>query len=265
MIISLFQWSQFLSVATVRRDRVAFHWCAMEVCGSFAVLTTLLLAESAAKGDVDHFAAAKAAERLLHAACDEWSTAHAEGKGTAAAAARIERAYEDFYAHTRDLNHDPGAKNQIVYVATGVRPTRDIVSAGMLRSCNGDEWSYVVWRSERSLMMTQWKREDWRKHVFRPGVVAYLVRQGACSASLTIEPDELASHFNVRAATWTDRKQQQVLCVPYEIKGTSGVIEIRRNRDHWQMKPDRGVVAANGVWRPFGASHLPGVEPNVER
>lgn len=238
---------QFLVLSCDRNARLS---TATIVCASFLVLAASFGPDPGANDEVDHVAAAKAAERSLHAACDAWSAAQAEDKDRKAAAAQIQRAFEQFYAHARALRRDPQAKRNIVHVATAVSPTQSIASAGKLRRGKREEWSYVVWRSDRGLMMTEWKREDWRTHVFRPGVVSYLVRQGACSAALTIEPQKLARRFSVGSATWDDEKRQQVLHVPYELDGAPGVIAIRRDGDRWQMKPDRGIVGADGVWRP---------------
>lgn len=241
-----------LQLLVLSCDRNALLSTATIVWASFLVLAASSAADPAANDEVDHIAAAKAAERSLHAACDAWSAAQAEDedKDKKAAAAQIQRAFEEFYAHARALRRNPQAKRNIVHVATAVSPTQSIASAGKLRRGKRGEWSYVVWRSDRGLMMTEWKREDWRTHVFRPGVVSYLVRQGACSAALTIEPQKLARRFSVGSATWDDEKRQQVLRVPYELDGAPGVIEIRRDGDRWQMKPDRGIVGADGVWRP---------------
>jgi hypothetical protein len=174
------------------------------VCASFLVLAASF---AAANDQVDHVAAAKAAERSLHAACDAWSAAKAEDEDRKAAAARIQRAFEEFYAHARALRRAPQTKRNIVHVATAVSPTQRIASTGKLRRGEQDEWSYVVWRTDRGLMMTEWKREDWRTQLLRPGVVSYLVRQGACAAALTIEPQKLARRFSVGSATWDDERR----------------------------------------------------------
>jgi hypothetical protein len=229
-------------------------------------LALVLFAVARGADETDHVAAAKAAEQSVHAACDEWSTAQAKGRDTSAAAEKIRRSYETFYAHALALRRDPNAKYLIVHGALGASPTKDVVSAGMFHSSDGDKWSYVVWRFEdkvegvlgryQGLAMTQWKRENWPTDVSHTGVVSYQVHQGGISASLGIRPEVVASKFKVSAAKWMG-SNQQLMRVPYTLGDTSGVIEIRSVGDRWEMKPDRGVLDKYGRWLPFGNEHPP--------
>jgi hypothetical protein len=246
--------------------RAAMHSDRSRMAATSVPVILVLFAVARGADPIDHLAAAKAAEQSVHAACDEWSASQAKGEDTSAAAEKIRRSYEAFYAHARDLSISPGSKSNIVFNALGAFPTKDIVSAGMFLSSNGDKWSYVVWRFEykvegvlglhQGLAMTQWKRENWQRKVSRSGVVSYLVQMGGYSASLGIEPEAVASKFSVSAAKWVG-PNQQLLRVPYRLGDTSGVIEVRRVGDRWEMKPDRGVVDQNGRWLPFGAEHPP--------
>jgi hypothetical protein len=218
---------------------------------SFGLCTLLGGGKCPGANSIDHFAAARAAEQSLHAACDEWLVTQTKGKDTAAIAEKIKRCYTQFYASARDLDFCRDAKQSLVYNALGIRPAGDIVSAGALRTSHGDSWSYVVWHDKGCLHMTLWKREEWRTTVLRVGVVSYLVDMGGVSAALIIQPDTLGSKMRVRKASWQDPSVQRVLRVPYELDGTPGVVEIRHTEEKWTIHPDRGVVADDGRWWPF--------------
>jgi|GEM_PF-4924625 len=218
-----------------------------------AVLTAIALAllSSAAKAEdnVDHLAAAKAAERSLHAACDMWAEAAPHSKERALAANRIVAAFEDFYRYCRVLNSDPKSTFKIIFIATGAQPRNKIVAAGRWTDEKGAVWSYVVWWDEGTLLMTDWKREEWCKRVEQK-TTTYFVRMGACCAGLKIAPQEVATRIRFGQALDCDLARRPVLRIPYTLDGRSGVVLVRRQGHHFHMEPDRGTVDANNVWMP---------------
>ncbi len=189
------------------------------------LFTLIHLAVARGSGEKDHLTAARAAERSLHDACDEWAASQAMGRDTSAVTQTITRSYEASYASARDLAISSSGKTQIHYVATGARPTNDIVSAGMVQLSAEDKRSYVVWQFNGGLAMTQWKRENWRSNTSVSGIVYYDVEMGAYSAVLRIYPQAAATKFKASIATWVGTNQE-LLRVPYKFGDTSGVIEV---------------------------------------
>ncbi len=195
--------------------------------------------EKGSPGDkVDRLAAARDAEKSFHAACDEWSAAHAKGKDTSAAAAKIASSYFDFMKHILKTKYFPNA-------AILVSPDpKQIASAGTIQSENGSTQSYVISKDQGGLSISVWRRAAWKDPP--GGLPAH-----GFAARFDIEPHELSSKFTLGKADWTDA-DQKILRVPYTLGDIRGVIEICRDDDHypWPIHPDRGVMKGN-LWLPF--------------
>ncbi len=121
-----------------------------------------------------------------------------------------------------------------------------IVGAGKLTSADGGAWSYLLGTTDTELSMSVWKREKWQN--------TRLPEHGK-AASLIIEPQKDVSEFSIGAVR-VDPKRRDVLLVPYKLNGWTGEIEIRRVKDHWDVKPDRGtIIDGHSIqadrWLPF--------------
>ena len=252
-------WRFFRSVALCRKQvnrfTELFTWLKPAVLTAIA----LALSSSAAKAEdnVDHLAAAKAAEHSLHAACDTWVEAAPHSKERALAANRIVAAFEDFYRYCRVLNSDPKSTFKIIFIATGAQPRNKIVAAGRWTDEKGAVWSYVVWWDEGALLMTGWKREEWYKEV-KQKTTTYYVAMGGCCGSLKIAPQEVAKRIRFGQAIDCDLTRRPVLRIPYTLDGRSGVVLVRLQGYRFHMEPDRGavnepdrgLVGATSVWYP---------------
>ena len=199
---------------------------------ALALLVPGLFALAAGPDSIDHIAAAKAAERALHAACDEWSEAQSKGQDTSSAAAKIQRSYNEFLKHVLKTRYIPCAASVVPY---------HIVGAGKLDFGHRTE-SYLVGKGQSGVIMTLWAREEWQEDRLPPHGFA---------ASLGLESEELRSKLTLGTATVAREKGLWVMRIPYKLEGVSGVLEIRQVGDEFRIKPDRGIVHKGRWWRPF--------------
>ena len=222
-----------MSCSREHRRRTVRSWAMLPLL--ITSLALFLSAVARAANNVDHVAAAKAAERSFHAACDEWSAAEAKGEETSSAAAKITGSYFDFMKHIMRTKYIPNAALLVPPVPVS------IVGAGKLGLSDGSTASYVV-HSGGGLVMITWDRAAWTDHK---------LPSHGFAASLRIESPELCAKFTAGKADWADT-QKKVLRVPYTLGEVKGVIEIRcGGKDYpWPIHPDRGVVKG-GWWQPF--------------
>ena len=185
---------------------------------------------------VDHIAAARNAEQSFHAACDEWSAIHAKkGEDTSSAAAKITSSYIDFMKHVLWTKYIPNA-------AMLVGKPKQIAGAGAIHSKNGIQ-SYVIYKGQRGLRIIVWSRAAWKNPP--TGLPSHGI-----AAHFLIDPRELSSKFIVGKADWANA-DQKILRVTYTLGDVQGVIEIRRDDEHypWPIHPDRGVMKGD-LWLP---------------
>jgi hypothetical protein len=213
-------------------------------------LMLVLLAAPRSAGPIYHLFGAKSAELNVHAGCDEWSAAHAGRADTSASANMIRKGFKEFYEHEHLLTLSSDSRGKLVSGVALLRPTEDIISAGVVCLRNGEPWSYVIWRDEQGLSFTLWKRVSrWQTHSFQPGLITYLVPQGGLGG-LWLRPESLSAKFTAGLGKW-DGSDKKRLMIPYKLEHVAGVIEFSYDGDEWRMKPDRGTVERNRNWTPF--------------
>jgi hypothetical protein len=200
-----------------------------------AILTGLILAWLAthvpAAGDDDPLTAVRKAETEFHAAGDKWEAVAAKGGDTAAVQGQIAKAYGSVLSAVRKTDLTPNA----AYLVPD-----PLVQAGQLRLPDKTEWSYLVGKGQRGLIVSVWKRTTWADQLPPHGL----------AASIGVAPPELLTKFTVAKANWAD-VDKKVLRVPYTIGDTKGVVEIRRDGARWTIHPDRGEMEKGDWWRPF--------------
>jgi hypothetical protein len=200
-----------------------------------ALLTVSILAWLAAHapavGGDDPLTAVRKAEAEFHAACDKWEAVAAKGGDTAAVGGQIAKAYGKLLSSIRKTDLIPNA----AYLVPD-----PLARAGKLRLPDKTEWSYLVGKGQRGLIVSVWKRTAWSDRLPPHGL----------AASIALAPPELLARFAVAQADWADA-DKKVLRVPYTLGDAKGVIEVRRDGERWTVHPDRGELGKGGQWRPL--------------